>query len=287
LRGQRIELQEIENQLLHYPAIKQAKVILSDEGEDSHLVAFVVMEQKHIFSEKDTKEYLATKVPHYMVPSEFIVLDELSRNNNEKVDRKKLKEIYKNRKSFENSVAASSRKEILKKIIAEIVHYDVQDEDSLFDMGINSITIVQLIQKAKQQGIELSLNDILTNKTIRDLVQKVNGQSKTLSILVKDLLADCQIQLGIIPQRVNTSRKKILLTGASGYLGSYLLRDLIDKLSSNGATITCLVRSVDAKEKISARIASDKFDIVLGDVAIPNLGLAREGNRHLRRYCGY
>lgn len=233
-------------------------------------------EQNHVFSEKDTKEYLASKVPHYMVPSEFIALDELSRNNNEKIDRKKLKEIYKNRKAAENSVATSSRKEILKKIIAEIVHSDVSEEDRLFDLGINSITIVQLIQKAKQAGIELSLNDILTNKTIGDLIQKVNTQAKTLSILVKDLLSDCQIQLAETLQKANTSRNHILVTGSSGYLGSYLLRDLIER--AVGAKITCLVRANDAKAKISEKIGTDKFDIIVGDVALPNLGLAAEGN---------
>ncbi len=285
LRGQRIELQEIENQLLHYPSIKQAKVILSDEGENSHLVAFVVVEQHQVFSEKDTKEYLASKVPHYMVPSEFIVLDELSRNNNEKIDRKKLKEIYKQRKAEEKSTTFSSRKEVLRKIIVEIVHSEINEEDSLFDLGINSITIVQLIQKAKQQGIELSLNDILTNKTIGDLINKVNTQAQTLSILVKDVLDDCHIQLGTIGQNTGPSVKNILLTGATGYLGSYLLRDLIDHISSIGAVITCLVRSSDAKAKISAKIGSDNFNVVVGDVVLPNMGMVQEGNITLKDMC--
>ncbi len=96
---------------------------------------------------------------------------------------------------------------------------------------------------------------------------------------LNDLLADCQIQLSRITKTGPSTRlsKKILLTGATGYLGAYLLKELISQTTPVTADITCLVRSSNAKTTISDKIGSSEFSVVVGDVSLPKFGLTQEG----------
>ena len=88
IRGYRVELEEIESHLLLHPSIRQAAVICND-GQT--LIAYIVSEEELTLTA--LRDYLAKKVPDYMIPAQFAVLDQIPLTQNGKVDRLALPEI--------------------------------------------------------------------------------------------------------------------------------------------------------------------------------------------------
>lgn len=91
ISGFRVELYEIEKVLLQYRGLSQAAVICSEIGEQKKLIAFYSVTQKIELA--DLKAFLKSALPGYMIPLEFICLEEFPLTAMEKIDRKKLKEI--------------------------------------------------------------------------------------------------------------------------------------------------------------------------------------------------
>lgn len=98
LRGFRIELGDIEQHLLTHPGVSQAVAVLhTSEKTDEMLIAYVLLEPTKSWEESNSteivgelKEYLSTKVPKYMVPTQIEALEEFPKTANGKIDRKML-----------------------------------------------------------------------------------------------------------------------------------------------------------------------------------------------------
>ena len=100
LNGFRIELEDIENNLRKVSNIKNTIVLpFYRDGKVSHLVAFVILEEETRLSNLKTtlkiKEELKKYIPTYMIPKNIKILKEFPRNNNDKIDRKKLMDEFK------------------------------------------------------------------------------------------------------------------------------------------------------------------------------------------------
>ncbi|MFC9292322.1 non-ribosomal peptide synthetase, partial [Streptomyces sp. NPDC057052] len=94
IRGFRIELGEIESQLLNHDYIKEAVVTAKGKGTDQYLCAYFVANRKLVVS--DIKEYLASQIPDYMIPTYYVQMEEFPLTPNGKLDRKALPEPDKN-----------------------------------------------------------------------------------------------------------------------------------------------------------------------------------------------
>ena len=82
---------EIKSVLNHHPAIHEVVVLACEDGtREKQLVAYVVLNQEQPATSNDLRGYLQEKVPNYMVPSCFVVLDALPLTPNGKVDRQAL-----------------------------------------------------------------------------------------------------------------------------------------------------------------------------------------------------
>src|SRR5205823_3230645 len=91
LRGYRIELEEIEGVLRQSETIREAVVVLREDGAgEKHLVAYVVGRQAGKPSSEEVKRHLRTVVPEYMIPATVVLLRELPLTPNGKVDRQRL-----------------------------------------------------------------------------------------------------------------------------------------------------------------------------------------------------
>ena len=100
MNGFRIELEDIENNLRKVSNIKNTIVLpFYRDGKVSHLVAFVILEEETRLSNLKTtlkiKEELKKYIPTYMIPKNIKILKEFPRNNNDKIDRKKLMDEFK------------------------------------------------------------------------------------------------------------------------------------------------------------------------------------------------
>jgi len=89
--GFRIELGEIESALAGHPSVREAVAVLrEDEPGDRRIVAYVVAGDSKAVSEQELRAYLGARLPEYMVPSAFVMLEALPLTPNGKVDRRAL-----------------------------------------------------------------------------------------------------------------------------------------------------------------------------------------------------
>jgi surfactin family lipopeptide synthetase C len=178
IRGFRIELGEIESVLQTHPDISQAVVnILSDELEDKRLVAYLVTKIQPIPNEetliKELRKLLEIKLPTYMMPNAFIVLEKLPLTPNGKINRKALPSPNKLSISSINvpTVPQTELEQEIAKIWQELLHIDkVSIHDNFFELGGHSLLVVRMQGKLRQQlHQEIPLIELFRYPTINSL----------------------------------------------------------------------------------------------------------------------
>lgn len=92
INGYRIELGEIENAALKMDGVKNTVAITDNESGSPQIILFLVGEVQ--YEEATVRDYLKSKIPDYMIPREFIFIEDLPYNLNGKIDKKSLKIIY-------------------------------------------------------------------------------------------------------------------------------------------------------------------------------------------------
>ncbi|MHC5827814.1 MAG: AMP-binding enzyme, partial [Nostoc sp.] len=91
VRGFRIELGEIEAHLSQHPKVRETVVVIrSDEADSQRIVAYVVPQKEQTLTITELRDFLELKLPNYMVPAAFVMLEALPLTPNGKVDRKAL-----------------------------------------------------------------------------------------------------------------------------------------------------------------------------------------------------
>ncbi|HEY0500383.1 MAG TPA: amino acid adenylation domain-containing protein, partial [Kutzneria sp.] len=163
VRGFRIELGEIEAVLAEHPAVEQAVVAVRTDDGRKRLVGYVVGETGGL------KEFLAERLPDYMVPAAIVQLDELPLSRNGKVDRKALP-------APELAVTAgylpprTDNERVLAGIWAEILGAErIGVEDNFFELGGDSILSIQVVSRARAAGLNLTPRDLFAHPTIAGL----------------------------------------------------------------------------------------------------------------------
>src|SRR5262249_43367032 len=95
IRGNRVELSEVEAALQRLPSVKQVVVdAVERQNKEPMLVAYIVTDDNHSWSRARLRNELQSLVPHYMVPSKFLLLESLPLTSNGKINRERLRQIY-------------------------------------------------------------------------------------------------------------------------------------------------------------------------------------------------
>ncbi|MEM1391731.1 MAG: amino acid adenylation domain-containing protein [Cyanobacteria bacterium P01_H01_bin.150] len=174
IRGFRIELGEIEAVLSGYPQIQQVVVLVREDAGTKRLIAYVATKDESLTS-KQLNEFLKSKLPEYMVPSAFVILETLPLTSNGKVDRKTLQatDVESEIIRTEEYVAPSTEIEkTLANIWQELLPIEkVSINDNLFEIGGDSILSIQVVSRAKNAGIQISAKQIFLHQTIAELAQ--------------------------------------------------------------------------------------------------------------------
>ncbi|WP_337966373.1 amino acid adenylation domain-containing protein [uncultured Flavobacterium sp.] len=171
IRGFRIELGEIENTLLQFSAhLKQVVVQPQYVNGDRTLVAYYVADAE--IDKTEIRQYLHTKLPEYMVPSFFVILDHLPLTAIGKIDRSALRGI--NEQDIIRKEYVAPRNEIEQKIAEiwqEILGVEkVGVTDSFFELGGHSLNATKLISIIhKQFNVKLSIIDLFNNIILEEL----------------------------------------------------------------------------------------------------------------------
>jgi amino acid adenylation domain-containing protein/thioester reductase-like protein len=307
IRGFRIELGEIEAVLSQHPGVQQAVVSLSeDESGNKRLVGYVVPNLKQTPSVSDLRHFLLNKFPEYMVPSAFVLLKSLPLTPNGKVDRRALPVPEQTRPELE-AVYAAPRTPVekqLAEIWAKLLGFEkVGIHDNFFDLGGHSLLITQLLAKVRDTfKVNLSLSSLFELPTVANIAEKIaiaqqakpgtKIDTEEAINLKAEAVLDSTIHPDGITYNPDVSPVAIFLTGATGFLGSFLLYELLQQTK---ADIYCLVRSEtleSAKKKIQSSLESyllwdESFNSriipVLGDLSQPLLGLSEEQFQKMAR----
>ncbi|MUG96545.1 amino acid adenylation domain-containing protein [Scytonema sp. UIC 10036] len=178
IRGFRIELGEIEALLSQNPDVSQVAVIArEDVPGDKRLVAYIVLNQKSEANASTLKRFLEEKLPNYMVPAVFVILDSLPLTSNGKVDRKNLPVPERSRPDLEESFIAPSHpiEEKLALIWAELLRLEqIGVNDNFFHLGGHSLIATQMLSRVREVfQVELSFHQIFENPTIGSLAQLI------------------------------------------------------------------------------------------------------------------
>ncbi|WP_157874538.1 non-ribosomal peptide synthetase, partial [Streptomyces sp. AcH 505] len=176
IRGFRVELGEVEAALARHPAVSEAvAVVREDRPGDRRLVAYLVADGPALPADAELRGHLQESLPEYMVPSAFVRLDVLPLTGNGKLDRKALPEPDYARHSSLRA-PASPREEALCALFADTLGLpEVGVDDGFFDLGGDSVLSIQLVSRARTQGLALTVRDVFEHQTVAQLAQALGA----------------------------------------------------------------------------------------------------------------
>lgn len=178
IRGYRIEPDEIISVLNVHPAVQTSMVLARDDTPgDKHLVAYVVLNQGMNASTNALQEWLAERLPDYMIPTIFVRLDTLPVTTNGKVDRAALPapDASNILQREDTATPGTPIEERLVEIVAPLLDLEqVGIDDNFFLLGGNSMMGTQLIMRvAETFGIDLPLRTLFEMPTVRQLAAEI------------------------------------------------------------------------------------------------------------------
>lgn len=289
IRGQRIELSEIQNKILELKDIKEVVVIIREHDEKKYIVGYYTSDD--VISNSDIIEYLKKYLPIYMIPYKLVKIDKMPYNQNGKIARKKLPDI-----SFddtENYVLPENKKEelILNSFKKVLKNNNIFMNSDFFEVGGDSLMASKLVAELQNKNIHISYSDVFKYKSPSDIYQYVfmdvhrdvpAQQIKNINFSNLHDLLMANIYTGenvlTIPHIGN-----VLLTGVTGFLGVHILKELVDNPKVD--KIFCLVRekdnlSTDTRfreqlnfffDKNTVECILHKAEVINGDITIPNI----------------
>jgi len=174
IRGFRIEMGEIEAVLGQHPAVQENVVIArEDTPGDKHLVAYLVADQQSVPSISELRSFLSEKLPDYMVPSAFVMLDALPLTPNGKLDRRALPAPDQSRPDLEGAFVAprSPVEELLVRIWRKVLGLEqVGIYDNFFELGGHSLLATQVMSRVLNAfQTEIPLRALFEKPTIGEL----------------------------------------------------------------------------------------------------------------------
>ncbi|OKH59454.1 hypothetical protein NIES2130_09045 [Scytonema sp. HK-05] len=177
IRGFRIELGEIEARLSQYEDMQACCVIArEDTTGDKRLVAYVVPHLGQTPTVSQLRSFLSGQLPQYMMPHAFVMLESLPLLPNGKVDRRALPAPDSRGELEVGFVAPRNQiEETLAQIWAEVLRVEqVGIHNNFFELGGDSILSIQIISRAKQAGLQLTLKQLFAHQTIAELATVEN-----------------------------------------------------------------------------------------------------------------
>ncbi|MEM7555656.1 MAG: amino acid adenylation domain-containing protein [Cyanobacteria bacterium P01_A01_bin.84] len=187
IRGFRIELGEIEALLKEHPQVRETVVLAREDiPNDCRLVAYLITREKKKPSVNELRGFLKQKLPEYMLPSGFVVLDALPLTPNGKIDRRALPAPDNQRPELTATFKPpqSETEQQIAKLWQEVLHLDkVGINDNFFDLGGNSLLMLQVNNKLRAiLQRDMSVVTMFQNPTIYSLAEYLSQTTKERSL---------------------------------------------------------------------------------------------------------
>ena len=189
IRGYRIEAGEIEAALNEHPAVKTSIVTAFGKNHSQkRLVAYILPQQNAVPTTCELRQLLSEKLPDYMVPSAFVIIDKLPLSANGKINRKALPEP--DLPIPEQKIFVAPRtpiEEMLVKICSEVLGMEnLSLSENFFELGGNSLLAIQLAGKVREIcQVELPLCEIFEKHSLAGLAEKIS-ERKSQKITIEE-----------------------------------------------------------------------------------------------------
>lgn len=187
IRGFRVELTEVEDVLRELDGIEEVAVVSRDDSRSvARLVCFYVEAVAGV-DVSSLREHVAKKLPSYMQPSLFVKLDNMPLTPNRKVDRIGLPSPKFEQDENEYIAAENPTEITLSEIWKDVLDIDkVSTHKNFFEIGGHSLLAVQVVSRAREQlNVSISIKDVFTYSTIRDLAEYLDAQEGEVAALPK------------------------------------------------------------------------------------------------------
>ncbi|HEX6359998.1 amino acid adenylation domain-containing protein [Actinophytocola sp.] len=293
LRGNRIELAEVRAALAAHPQAGEVAAAVRDEM----LVGYLVPRTGSTLpGPAELRAFCAERLPDYMLPTAFVVLDALPLSRNGKLDSAALPAPAGSAAPYEPPRTPVEL--ALAEIWAEVLGTSaVGRHSSFFALGGHSLVAAAVLAKLRALlGVTLPLRALFATNDLAELAEVVEqaqvsdesfARNYTQGIpSIEQMRRDAEPPADIVPGGpvVEGPAKRVLLTGATGFLGAHLLAEL---LARTDADVYCLVRAESvavAKARLLANLRRAKLSVpehdlarivpIIGDIALPRLGLS-------------
>lgn len=305
INGHRIELGEIEAAICADENIESAALITLATGNTLALVAAAV--PKTAISKVTTEHplidsilnQLKQQLPAYMIPVSLTLLPELPLSNNSKLDRKTLQAMLADKRQS-NVFTAPLDTDLEQKVLSiwrkTLGIEKISRHDDFFQLGGSSLSAINLLSAYLAEGYSADIDLIFNNPVFGDMTTALaeSNTAKAEWLASIDLAQMATNALSGIKQATAFNQqapiKTILLTGATGFLGSYLLNRL---LADSNYHIYCLLRCHDpangitrlknaALEKgLNTDLDTSRLTIISGELSQPRLGISDTDYQHL------
>ncbi|KAI9291055.1 large subunit of L-aminoadipate-semialdehyde dehydrogenase [Neoconidiobolus thromboides FSU 785] len=292
IRGFRIELGEIDTHLSQHPRVREnVTLVRRDQNEEQTLVTYFVIENDNNNEDQfqiinELKDYLRQKLPNYSIPKVMVPLIKMPLTPNGKVDKNALPfpDTLKssNINQHQPNEEMNRNETAIYELFIEVLNpqQPIKLEDNFFELGGHSILATRLIFKIRQKfGVNVPLNLLFQSPTIKGLANSIQGlQELDLNIAMNsnvkqenqndqnstedefyqkdylELLSQTQFIKDVKVKQLDHNNLNILLTGATGFLGAFILKGLLIKYPT--ANVYCLSRGKD-KSDVKLRIINN------------------------------
>ena len=297
IRGFRIELKEVESVIREFPGISDATVQAFDYPNGGKFIAAYLVSDQQIDIQA-LNAFIRDRKPPYMVPAATMQIPSIPLNQNQKVNRRALPAPQIQVEEHDFVAPVGDVEKLFCDIFAGILSMDkVGVTDNFFEMGGTSLMVTKVIIEADKAGHHVAYGDVFNHPTPRLLAQFVGGTAPETEADTEvesfDYSGiDAILQRNTIETFLKGERQQlgnVLLTGATGYLGIHVLRELID---SDATTITCVVRGKDQAsaehrlknlmfyyfERSFKELFGSRLFVVNGDVTEDMSGILPDGH---------
>ena len=177
IRGFRIELGEIEAALKVEAGVAQAAVMVRDDhAGGKQLVAYVVAAAGDELDTASLRRKMKERLPEYMVPSAFVMIDQMPLTANGKLDRKALPAPQPTAEAY--SAPRTAEEEVLCAVFADVLGAErVGIQDNFFELGGHSLLAAKLVSRVRVAlGKEVSIRALFESPTVAELVETISKE---------------------------------------------------------------------------------------------------------------
>ncbi|WP_201376287.1 non-ribosomal peptide synthase/polyketide synthase [Ktedonobacter robiniae] len=179
LRGYRIEVEEIEAVLRGHEQVREAVVgVWEGEGHSPRLVGYIVPREQPGAQGQELRAWLGERLPDYLVPAQFVSLEQVPRTGSGKVDRKRLAQmpLVVAAERVGTAQEESPVYALVQGIWQALLGQPVEPRENFFALGGHSLLATQVVARVRQQmGIELALRELFEAPTLAEFVLRVEA----------------------------------------------------------------------------------------------------------------